>query len=186
MGMQDRDWYREEMKRKAREMRASREDAPRYVGRKKGAPNLGIAVVIGCAVTAAALVVWSKFQKFEAQEQAVEQSQTHAPKYSFEEPARSAEPTPEERFWAEQNQAKKERQTEFNDSNYTPRGADNVVTSENVQPQREVVRTYTTQKEVVVVGTQRDIGDDACSFYRQGSIERRDCKAEVNLNMRNR
>lgn len=186
MGMQDRDWYREEMKRKAREMRASREDAPRYVGRKKGAPNLGIAVVIGCAVTAAALLVWSKFQKFEAPEQAVEESQPYVPKYSFEEPARSAEPTAEERFWAEQNQAKRERQTEFNDSNYTPRGADNVVAYEEVETRPEPIQTARRPKEIVVVGVQRDEANEYCSYaYREGSVEKRDCKARYNLNSRN-
>ncbi len=186
MGMQDRDWYREEVKRKAREMRASREDAPRYIGKKSEGPSLGIAMVIGCAITAAALLLWSNFQKFEEPQPAADEPHAYVPRHNFEEPAKPAGPTPEERFWAEQNQAKKERQTEFNDSNYTPRGADNVVAFEKVEAQQEPNQAARRPKEVVVVGVQRDRANEACSFfYKEGSVEKRDCKAEFNLSTRN-
>ena len=77
-----------------------------------------------------------------------------------------------------------ERQTVFNDQNYRPQGAANVVSfnapavpdySQQVMPQQ--------QQEIVVVGKRETRISDYCPGG-EGSIERRNCKARWELNSR--
>lgn len=80
------------------------------------------------------------------------------------------------------------KQTVFNDRNYVPRGADNVVSM--VQPQDSYVIEPAEPKgkgvRVTVVGETRDFKESACWPHREGSIEKRNCKAGVGLYMRNK
>lgn len=80
---------------------------------------------------------------------------------------------------------KPERQNVFNDQNYRPQGAANVVSfnattipgySQKVMPQQ--------QQEVVVIGKRETRISDYCPG-REGSIARRNCKARWELNARN-
>lgn len=74
------------------------------------------------------------------------------------------------------------KQTVFNDKNYVPQGATNIVPATRVIPE-PAVAIPTRQKEIVVVGKERRISDFCPGG--EGSIERRNCKAAVNLNSRN-
>ncbi|MDH1729862.1 hypothetical protein N5F00_10215 [Pseudomonas chengduensis] len=80
-----------------------------------------------------------------------------------------------------------ERQTVFNDQNYRPQGAANVVsfnapviTSETRQA------TAPKQQEIVIVGQEQKPGDWVCTFMgNEGSLERRNCKSSMQLYKRN-
>lgn len=73
------------------------------------------------------------------------------------------------------------KQTVFNDNNYVPQRATNIVPATRTIP-KQTVTTPSRQKEIVVVGKERRISDFCPGG--EGSIERRNCKASVNLNMR--
>lgn len=79
----------------------------------------------------------------------------------------TAEPTP--------------KQTVFNDNNYVPQGATNIVPATRVIPE-PTVTIPSRQKEIVVVGKESRLRD-LCP-YREGSVERRNCKMSVDLNGR--
>jgi len=74
------------------------------------------------------------------------------------------------------------KQTVFNDKNYVPLGATNVVPATRVIPE-PTVTVSPRQKEIVVVGKESRISDFCPGG--EGSIERRNCKAKVNLDYRN-
>ncbi|NHC09782.1 hypothetical protein [Stutzerimonas degradans] len=74
------------------------------------------------------------------------------------------------------------KQTVFNDKNYIPQGATNIVPATRAIPE-QIVTTPSRQKEIVVVGKERRISD-FCQGG-EGSIDRRNCKATINLNTRN-
>lgn len=74
------------------------------------------------------------------------------------------------------------KQTVFNDKNYVPQGATNIVPATRVVP--ELTATIPSRKkEIVVVGKQSRISDFCPGG--EGSITRRNCKANVNLRARN-
>ncbi len=70
------------------------------------------------------------------------------------------------------------KQNVFNDSNYTPQGAHNVVPAVSTYQPKEV-QAPRKKQEIVVVGKETRIRD-FCPF-REGSIERRNCKMAVDL-----
>jgi hypothetical protein len=73
------------------------------------------------------------------------------------------------------------KQTVFNDTNYVPQGATNVVPATRVTSE-PTITIPASRKDIVVVGKQTRLSD-FCP-YREGSIERRNCKASVELNSR--
>ncbi len=70
------------------------------------------------------------------------------------------------------------KQNVFNDSNYTPQGAHNVVPAVSTYQPKEIQAPQKKQ-EIVVVGKETRLRD-FCPF-REGSIERRNCKMNVDL-----
>jgi hypothetical protein len=70
------------------------------------------------------------------------------------------------------------KQNVFNDGNYTPQGAHNVVPAVSTYQPNEV-QTPRKKQEIVVVGKETRIRD-FCPF-REGSIERRNCKMSADL-----
>lgn len=83
---------------------------------------------------------------------------------------------------------KPEKQTTFNDQNYKPKGAINLVNAREwgtAEPYEET-RKRQKQQEIVVVGQEQKPGDWVCTFVGgEGSIERRNCKSGVQLHKRN-
>ncbi|MCY1292214.1 hypothetical protein D9M70_414290 [compost metagenome] len=105
----------------------------------------------------------------------------------------STQPVPSARIWKEEqvqqpSLAPSPKQTIFNDRNYVPRGAKNVVSMAQPQDSFVVDQAETKSKgvRVTVVGETRDVKESACWPHREGSIEKRNCKAGVGLYMRNR
>lgn len=174
-------------------MNADWDDAPQYLKSKKRGQELGVwlaAIALGAGITALALYMAGHKLPF-SPERPVAQSvpaESYTPVYDFSEPASQPEKTSEQLFWEDVNarnhQQAQPKQTEYNDSNYVARGADNVVPmgtdSVDVQPESP------KQVRVTVVGETQDKREAACWPYREGSIEKRNCKSWVGLHHRNR
>lgn len=78
------------------------------------------------------------------------------------------------------------KQTVFHDQNYTPRGADNVV-SFRTAPEPYVPYIPSQQGvRVTIVGETRSMKEKACWPWREGSIEKRNCKFETGLHYRDK
>ena len=75
------------------------------------------------------------------------------------------------------------RQNTFNDSNYVPRGADNVVRYAPAKPEPEVPQ-YREKPKVIVVGKPDPKLSDYCPG-KEGSLQKRNCKTQINLSERN-
>lgn len=182
-------------------MKAEWNDAPDYIRRR---PRKGLAWLIpgliGTAIMLAALqMASSSFLKGTAQGIADKRAQ---PKPAPVPEIRRAEPTAT-KDWdrvveevaargatpqletAQPQAATTEppiKQTVFNDKNYVPQGATNIVPATRVIPETTIT-IPSRQKEIVVVGKESRISDFCPGG--EGSIERRNCKASVNLNTRN-
>lgn len=75
------------------------------------------------------------------------------------------------------------KQNIFNDHNYTPRGADNVLSLREsyqaVEPEKQAEK-----ERVTIIEQTPSMKDRACWPHKEGSIERRNCKSHVGLNYR--
>lgn len=80
-----------------------------------------------------------------------------------------------------------EKQTVFNDQNYRPQGAVNVVSfNTQVTPNEPQRSTQPKQQEIVIIGQEQKPGDWVCSYFGgEGSLERRNCKSSLQLHKRN-
>lgn len=97
--------------------------------------------------------------------------------------ARGATPQPKSaQPLADPIETRPSKQTVFNDSNYAPQGATNIVPATRVIPE-PTVTIRSRQKEIVVVGKETRTSDFCPGG--EGSIMRRNCKASVNLSTRN-
>lgn len=75
------------------------------------------------------------------------------------------------------------KQTVFNDDNYIPRGANNVMSF--VVPTSMVEEQKITEKlKITVIKQESNTKDRACWPYKAGSIERRNCRSSIGLNYR--
>ncbi|HCG40538.1 MAG TPA: hypothetical protein DEW09_15990 [Pseudomonas sp.] len=182
-------------------MKAEWNDAPDYIRRRprKGAVAWLIPGLIGTVIMLAALqMVSSAFLKGTAQGIADKRIQPQpAPvaeitraepaatrdwdKVVEEVAARGATPQPQTAQPQAATAEPPPKQTVFNDKNYVPQGATNIVPATRVIPE-PTITTPSRQKEIVVVGKQSRISDFCPGG--EGSIERRNCKASVNLNTR--
>ena len=75
------------------------------------------------------------------------------------------------------------RQTVFNDQNFTPRGADNVISlhaGSAPSPRKESPK----QVQLTIVRQSPSMKERVCWPYRQGSIESRNCRAWIGLRHR--
>lgn len=187
-------------------MKAEWNDAPDYIRRRprKGAVAWLIPGLIGTAIMLAALqMVSSAFLKGTAQgiaDKRIQPKPAPVAEITRAEPVtkdwdrvveevatRRATPqlqnaqSPTET--AKSQGASAEKQTVFTDSNYMPRGADNVLSfKEPSQPTKHPQKAGNS--EVVVVGERRSMKDRACWPYKEGSIEFRSCRASIGLKYR--
>ena len=72
------------------------------------------------------------------------------------------------------------KQNIFNDHNYTPRGADNVLSLRETYQHDEQEKTAGKVRVTVIKETK----DQTCWPLKEGSIERRNCKSHVGLGRR--
>ncbi|EKM97478.1 hypothetical protein [Stutzerimonas stutzeri] len=183
-------------------MKAEWNDAPDYIRRRprKGAVAWLIPGLIGTVIMLAALqMVSSAFLKGTVQgiaDKRIQPKPAPVAEIRRAEPtatkdwdrvveevaARGATPQPQTAQPTAATAEPPPKQTVFNDKNYVPQGATNIVPATRVIPERAVT-IPTRQKEIVVVGKESRISDFCPGG--EGSIERRNCKASVNLNIRN-
>lgn len=190
-------------------MKVDRDDAPEWLTsrpRKRG--NLGVAIagVIGMVVTLGALTVAGQaFMQTTAKNLAENRQQ---PKPTPVAEISRAEPAPRN-DWDKivEEQARRDamsrqqqpelqtgltttvpKQTVFNDQNYTPKGAINLVDAREwgtAEPYEQTRKRQEEQK-IMVIGEQNRPEDWICShFGKDGSLSRRDCKSRYQLNNRN-
>lgn len=182
-------------------MKAEWNDAPDYVRRRprKGAVAWLIPGLIGTAIMLAALqMVSSAFLKGTAQgiaDRRIQPKPAPVAEITRAEPAatkdwdrvveevaaRGATPQPQSAQPQTATTEPPPKQTVFNDNNYVPQGATNIVPATRVNPE-PVVTIPTRRKEIVVVGKERRLSDFCPGGA--GSIERRNCKMSIDLNGR--
>lgn len=182
-------------------MKADRNDAPEWLTsrpRKNGKLGVVLAGVAGIVVTFGALTLAGQaFMQNTVKNQAAN-SQQPKPKPVAE--ITRAEPAPRN-DWDEivEEQARRDamsqqqpeqpngsdspaaKQTVFNDQNYTPRGADNVLSP------REIPKPVTQEQpkeKLRVTGIKEETKLKDWCWGREGSIERRNCRSQIGLNHR--
>ncbi len=183
-------------------MKAEWNDAPDYIRRRprKGAVAWLIPGLIGTAIMLAALqMASSSFLKGTVQgiaDKRIQPKPAPVAEITRAEPAatkdwdrvveevaaRGATPQPQTPQPQAAMAEPAPKQTVFNDKNYVPQGATNIVPATRVIPE-PTVTIPPRQKEIVVVGKESRISDFCPGG--EGSIVRRNCKASVNLNTRN-
>lgn len=184
-------------------MKADRDDAPDWLtSRPRKRDNLGVVLagVIGTVVTLGALNMAGQAFLQNNVQKLVDKRQQPKPAPVAE--ITRSEPVPR-KDWERivEQQARRDamsqespeqlsssesaaiKQTVFNDQNYTPRGADNVLSlRESYQP---VEPGKPAEKvRVTVIEQTPSMKDRACWPHKEGSIERRNCKSHVGLNYR--
>lgn len=183
-------------------MKADWDDAPSYLTKQKENSGLLIGVVIGCAITAIGLSIGSKLlpKQHPQTVAAATQQEQPAPIYEEIENPQYSAPTPEQQFWLDQKRREEERQTAFDDGNYVPRDADNVVSTEGIRQssayQNSAHQTRNSRNtniehdgqwiprwsgggqyfaEWTAVNNQID-GRTVCANHKRGSIDYRECR----------
>lgn len=190
-------------------MKADRDDAPyRAWERDSGKKRVTSVAIAGCLITGIAIFIGYKFIPNKADPLNVQDS-PYESRYEFTELPQQTGPTAEEIFWADQRkreQAQREeekkaqaRQTVFNDSNYEPKGAINVVSTEGIREseayEQEESRERTIYRNIEHMttwikgwngGTSYQVswtsinnhidGRTVCNNFRRGSIDYRECR----------
>lgn len=183
-------------------MKAERDDAPEWLtSRPSKGSNLKVVLagVIGTAVTLGVLTLAGQaFMKNTVKNLAANSQQ---PKPTPVAEITRSEPTPRN-DWDKivEQQARRDamsqeqreqptgsdspavKQTVFNDQNYTPRGADNILSPR--ESYKQVVQEQRKEKPgVTVIGEEKKL-KDFCGG-KEGSIERRNCRSQIGLSHRN-
>lgn len=189
-------------------MKADRTDAPEWLTsrpRKRGSAGAIIAGVLGTVVTLGALNVAGQAFLQTTVKNLADNRQQPKPKPVAE--ITRAEPAPSkdwQRIVEEQvrrdamSQQQPEqptgsdspavKQTVFNDQNYTPKGAINLIDAREWSSAEPYEQTRKRQEEqkIMVIGEQKRPEDWICSFAgRDGSLRNRDCKSSYKLSNRN-
>lgn len=182
-------------------MKADRHDAPEWIrsnSRKRG--NLGVVIpgLIGTIITVGALYVASQAFLQGTVKNLAESKHQATPLPVAE--IRRAEP---ETDWSKvvEEQARRDamsqpqaelptstantaaKQTVFNDLNYKPRGADNVLAFEETYKPIESEKPAAKMR-VTVIKEEQKLKEWVCGS-QNGSIEQRNCKSRVGLQDRN-
>ncbi|MFW4534521.1 hypothetical protein ACOAQ2_10775 [Pseudomonas aeruginosa] len=188
-------------------MKADWDDAPQHLKRKRhSASKWAAAITIGVAFTALAAYVADHKLPFPPKPSVTQSrpAENYTPAYEFHEPTNQPTATPEQLFWNDVNERNRQqaqpKQTVYNDTNYIPKGATNVVDMEAVR-QSEAYRNPTaatsrvSQNNVEQSGAWVDkwsggvhyyaewtvlnnyIDDTSvCANHKRGSIDYRECR----------
>lgn len=76
------------------------------------------------------------------------------------------------------------KQTVFDHHNYVPRGADNAVSFRTIPEPSPPYQSPQQGVRVTIVGETQSMKDKTCWPWKEGSIERRNCKFDVGLRYR--
>ncbi|WP_178101764.1 hypothetical protein [Pseudomonas yangonensis] len=184
-------------------MKADRDDAPKWLtSRQSKGSNLKVVLAgtIGTVVTLGALTLAGQAFMQNTVKNLAANSQQSKPKPVAE--ITRAEPAPRD-DWDKivEEQARRDamsqqqpeqpidsdspavKQTVFNDQNYAPRGADNVLSLRDTYQPAEPEKPAGKVKVTIIEQTP-SMKDRACWPHKEGSIERRNCRSRVGLNHR--
>jgi hypothetical protein len=194
-------------------MHAEEDDVPEYLRTKKQGPSRALAiVVIGSVITGVLMLIFAKpvvidvaqLKKairfagqpvFDEPAQFVEQApipQPIAPQYRQQQrPPIESQYTQQQpetaSLWVPRGstieQKPQVRQTSFNDRNYTTRNPINILRFPEVPTQAASGPAKQELKVTVIKQTDRK---DVCNIYKSGSLERRGCRRQMDLQFRNR
>lgn len=170
-------------------MKADISDAPERITRRRHKHSVVYTVtclVIGSIATIGALPLISGTPGLD-----LAHKQTTSPAGSDEGFARASNMLPMQGVESPQHRALPDtpvaantaRQTVFDDRNFIPRGADNVV-SLRVGAELASKDEAPKQAKLTIVRQSLSMKDRVCWPYRQGSIESRNCRASVGLKHR--
>lgn len=189
-------------------MKADRDDAPEWLTSQPRKRGMGAVVVgvIGMIVTLGALTLGGQAFMQNTVKNLAANSQQPKPTPVAE--ITRSEPTPRN-DWDKivEEQARRDtmsrqqrpeqptglaipvpKQTVFNDQNYIPKGAINLVDAREwgaAEPYEQTRKRQEEQK-IIVIGQQNKPEDWICSYFgKDGSLRKRDCKARYQLNNRN-
>jgi hypothetical protein len=188
-------------------MKADWDDAPQHLKRKRqSAGKWVVAVTIGIAFTALAVYVADHKLPFPPEPSIAQAppAESYSPKYELNEPTGQPAATPEQLFWDDVNERNRQqaqpKQTVYNDSNYVPKGATNVVDMEAVRqseayrkPSAASSRSFRNSIEQSGAWVDKWSGgahyyaewtvsnnyiDDTsvCANHKRGSIDHRECR----------
>lgn len=178
-------------------MKAEWDDAPEWINnrRKKSAAAVLLPGLLGTCITLGALYFASQALLKGTVQQIIEKRQLPKPvpaaAITRAEPAankdwdsvvneaasRHIEPEPPR---ATEHPTPNVKQTVFNDLNYTPQGAVNIIQATSTYPIEKPAPKTNRPKEIVVVGKESRLRE-LCP-HREGSIERRNCRMRMDLN----
>ncbi|QLF92794.1 hypothetical protein HW090_06145 [Pseudomonas sp. ABC1] len=183
-------------------MKADRDDAPEWLTSQPRKRSMGAVVVgmIGMVITLGALTLGGQALMQNTIKNLAANNQQPKPKPVAE--ITRSEPAPS-KDWGRivDQQARRDamsqqqpeqptgsdspalKQTVFNDQNYTPRGADNVLSlRESYQPVEQ--EKLAEKVQVTIIEQTPSMKDRACWPHKESSIERRNCSSQVGLNYR--
>lgn len=188
-------------------MKADWEDAPQHLKRNRQSAGKWVAAItIGAAFTVLAAYVADYKLPFppELPFTQAPPAETYSPKYEFNEPTGQPAKTPEQLFWDDVNERNRQqvqpKQTVYNETNYAPKGATNVVDMDAVR-QSEAYRNPTATSsrsfrnsteqsgawvdkwsggahyyaEWMVLNNYID-NTSVCANHKRGSIDYRECR----------
>jgi hypothetical protein len=182
-------------------MQADMDDMPDYLRAKKKSPWRMVAFLgIGSAITFSVMALFTqpiaidiaKLKDavriggkpiFEQTPQAIMQ-QPEVPINQQFEPVQEKSISRRDQANPPQEQSTSDRQTVFNDRNYTPKGAANIVSFVEVPAQNEPEPAKTAG--MVTIIEDSNAKKDYCWMHPNGSIEKRDCKRKMDLYLRNK
>lgn len=188
-------------------MKANWDDAPQHLKRKRrSAGKWMAAVTIGVPFTALAVYVADHKLQFSPEPPIAQAplTESYTPKYEFNEPAGQPATSTEKLFWDDVNERNRRqahpKQTIYNDTNYVPKGATNIVDMEAVR-QSEAYRNPTAASSISSRNSIEQSGawvdkwsggahyyaewtvinnyiDDTsvCANHKRGSINYRECR----------
>ena len=176
-------------------MHAERDDAPYYLQTKREKPWRVMAIMtIGSVITLGAITLLPGPALIKAPPLANVQPTTYKPqRQNYSDPRISERSKQDDYTHREVStpaypqlmpEQEIEKQTSFDNTNYIPKGAVNVVSYQEPEQTAPIEANKKKKLEIVVVGEERRLRD-YCP-YREGSIERRNCRMQVDLNTRNK
>ncbi|WP_079202649.1 hypothetical protein [Pseudomonas sp. CC6-YY-74] len=194
-------------------MHAEEDDVPEYLRTKKQGPSRALAIVaIGSVITSVLMLIFVKPVVIDVAQ--LKKAIRFADQPVFDEPAQFVEQAPMQQLIAPQykqqqrqpiapqytqhkpepatlwvprgstpEQKPQARQTSFNDRNYTPSNPINILNFPEAPTQAASEPVKQKMKVTVIGQTDRK---DICDIFKSGSLERRGCRQQIDLNYRSR
>ncbi|HBO0130978.1 hypothetical protein ACSEVE_24635 [Pseudomonas aeruginosa] len=188
-------------------MKADWEDAPQHLKRnRQSAGKWVVAITIGATFTALAVYMADYKLSFPPEPPITQAhpAESYSPKYEFNKPTGQPATTPEQPFWDNVNERNRQqvqpKQTVYNNTNYVPKGATNVVDMKAVR-QSEAYRNPTVASSKLSRNSIEQSGawvdkwsggahyyagwtilnnyidhTSVCANHKRGSIDYRECR----------